>query len=1059
MFNNIIPSIFNGIFGQEASSTPEYLQLFYSYKDRVLNDNGFLSSQSLTISRYANLPIQSNIINAWFVDAGYKFEELYNVSKLYSLFNTTDLIQNTTTAQPIIYNDILNFIGVDEYMSVDITGYQSILIVAKRIGIDTEFKLFDNVFGIGEINGTTLYLGSNAAVDGFYEVDIKAIVVLNTVSNTLMIDYLKDYYSIVNVTASPTIIPVGASETVKTIAEVNALTPDPNTAILFTRGETFEGTLIIPTSGTINNPITYSSFGIGAKPKIYGSEVISGWTLHSGNIYKATFATTINQLFVDDVRMQVARYPETGYANVDAAPTTSSLTCNALNGALNYTGVKCLIHSSPYGLETKTVTSSSGTTLTLDGVPFGDVNVNEKFILVGKLEFLTKAGQWFYDTITNTVYLWTPVGDSPIGYEVRGSTSDYGIVASSKNYITIKDLNILQQKTRGVSLTTCDYAVIDNNTISFADAKGIYAVLGSDNITVSNNTVTGANHMGIEVFGSGSTIQYNEVDNTALPENLGLTGIGSWYMGSAIYNEGTGNINDNIIDEVGSSGIHFVSGAHNVLRNYITNICRVKNDGGGIYTSNPVSYGTEATIGSIIRYNTVMYGSGIGSAPYAEGIYLDESSGGVTVEYNTVAYMSNAGIYAHRGNAHTIRYNKVYDCYLGLNNKWDGRNTGLSYNTIYSTASGDKSVRYFEDTYTTVVFDNNKYINHYGSAGNFNFYINGGSDQFLTFAGWQSATSKDASSTVDNTTLSTNYGERLLVNPTSAAKTFYLNNASNITNEETDASVSSDISLAAYESIILTGLNLDCISETYDMVAPTITAFDIPATASSKTINISTFTASSDVTKYLITESSSTPLLTDANWSSTPQTTFTTSVGGSVTLYAWVRDAAGNISTSVSDNITITLPDANLGYETVYATLFYADARRTMPVTMPESGTINSVTMYHEAGNTGNFLIGVYSDNSNSPGDLIAVTTATSVTSSEEWQTFNLITPVHVNSGNRVWLAWVTSIGGLAIRGQGGTLGRKADANYVYADGMPVSFGASSLVYFDYSIYCTYTPD
>jgi hypothetical protein len=91
--------------------------------------------------------------------------------------------------------------------------------------------------------------------------------------------------------------------------------------------------------------------------------------------------------------MQAARFPTTGYATVDSAPSTSSLTDAALNGALDYTGTICLIHSSSYGLDRRTVISSSGTTLQLNSAPFDNVTANEKYILIGKLDFLTAAGQ------------------------------------------------------------------------------------------------------------------------------------------------------------------------------------------------------------------------------------------------------------------------------------------------------------------------------------------------------------------------------------------------------------------------------------------------------------------------------------------------------------------------------------------------------------------------------------------------------------------------------------------------------------------------------------------
>ena len=96
-----------------------------------------------------------------------------------------------------------------------------------------------------------------------------------------------------------------------------------------------------------------------------------------------------------------------------------------------------------------------------------------------------------------------------------------------------------------------------------------------------------------------------------------------------------------------------------------------------------------------------------------------------------------------------------------------------------------------------------------------------------------------------------------------------------------------------------------------DTTAPTVNTFTIPETATSLTVPINTFTASDNVavTGYLLTESNSTPDLGDPNWNATAQTTYTFSTAGTKTLYAWAKDAANNISTSLNDSVTITLPD------------------------------------------------------------------------------------------------------------------------------------------------------
>lgn len=125
----------------------------------------------------------------------------------------------------------------------------------------------------------------------------------------------------------------------------------------------------------------------------------------------------------------------------------------------------------------------------------------------------------------------------------------------------------------------------------------------------------------------------------------------------------------------------------------------------------------------------------------------------------------------------------------------------------------------------------------------------------------------------------------------------------------------------------------------YDLELPAITAFDVPNTCNSLTVPINAFTASDNgvVAGYMITESSLNPGLDDPRWSSTAPTSYAATKDGTVTLYAWVKDGAGNISASLSDTVliitanTIAITKAEYVIKTttltVYATSDYgADA-------------------------------------------------------------------------------------------------------------------------------------
>ena len=95
-----------------------------------------------------------------------------------------------------------------------------------------------------------------------------------------------------------------------------------------------------------------------------------------------------------------------------------------------------------------------------------------------------------------------------------------------------------------------------------------------------------------------------------------------------------------------------------------------------------------------------------------------------------------------------------------------------------------------------------------------------------------------------------------------------------------------------------------------DTTSPTVDTFVIPATSTSLTVPITTFTATDDtlVTGYLLTETDSAPASDDAGWEAEAPTEYVFSTEGTKTLYAWAKDAAGNVSTSRSDSVTIALP-------------------------------------------------------------------------------------------------------------------------------------------------------
>jgi hypothetical protein len=97
----------------------------------------------------------------------------------------------------------------------------------------------------------------------------------------------------------------GADTVFATIADINTLILSPSDTVLLRRGQSFREQLTVPSSGTLNNPITFGAFGSGNKPALIGSKLMDDtWTLASGTIYKISLASTTvvlnDETFLDE---------------------------------------------------------------------------------------------------------------------------------------------------------------------------------------------------------------------------------------------------------------------------------------------------------------------------------------------------------------------------------------------------------------------------------------------------------------------------------------------------------------------------------------------------------------------------------------------------------------------------------------------------------------------------------------------------------------------------------------------------------------------------------------
>jgi parallel beta-helix repeat protein len=581
----------------------------------------------------------------------------------------------------------------------------------------------------------------------------------------------------------------------KSLAKVNSFSPLPGDEILFRRGDEWNGTITVNASGTAGNPIVYGAYGEGAKPKIYGSEVITGWQLHEGNIWKATVTNPVTQLFLNGAKMKVARLQNTGYSTITSVQSSTQFTSTEIPSKADgyYTGCKWFGRTNDWRAVTRTVSASSGNTITLDASETYNYNVGEGFILMGKLEFLDSSGEWCFDNAANTVYFRTPEGDTPNNYIVRGSIIDNGVFLNSgRDYIMVRDLEILEQTRYGIYFPGGnENIVINNNTLKNQDQFGLYIYNTQGTIarycSITNNYVNGQNQRGIYAIIADSDVSDNTVENIGLLENIGLNGSGNAITGTLfgvgidVYGNSPGSENTiryNRISNTGYSGLYF-RGKSYIEYNFITRSCLVTQDGGGIYTPSPTSYN------SLLNSNIVLYAIGnadgvTSTERKAHGIYMDDPTGNIILENNTVAYCNGGGLFLHHNGKTEVRYNTSFGNRNGLlaSREWDVNS--FHHNIVYALNIADEAeenqlLSRVHNGADSVVFDNNTYVHHYNSSKTFR-RTSMPEYAYYDFAGWKTATGQDANSTIDSSPMISGETEQLFYNDTKQTKTFELEN-------------------------------------------------------------------------------------------------------------------------------------------------------------------------------------------------------------------------------------------------------------------------------------------
>jgi hypothetical protein len=447
----------------------------------------------------------------------------------------------------------------------------------------------------------------------------------------------------------------------QTLARVGQITysMQPGDNILLERGGVYRDQLLIGLPGTATAPITVGAYGTGPLPIITGSDQITGWTVHSGNIWKAFVGNVVDQLFANSQLQQIARYPNTGWLRNDLGSFTQINDAALTQPDGYWNGATAIVRSSNWAYDEVTVNNYVTGQLNVTNLSGNVQDYEWGYYLRNKLSELDMAGEWFYDTNTQEVYFWPPNNQDPNTMNIEYPARDRGVWCA-QGYVIVENIKFQHHTDKSVFLDAVDHCIVRNCEFG-KTYRGVFSY-GNNNL-IEYNDFDGVYATAIHIIDQNSTISHNNLNNIAM--TIGEGEENGWgYFGMRV--AGTDNhVHHNVLNTIGYIGIA-LDGNTLVEYNYIDNALALLNDGAGI--------AFDHVSDLVIRNNVIVNIQGTleSSAPdfvsyelISVGIYFGNTDiQNTIVENNTVANCSGGGIHVDHtmsSNNNEIKNNLLYN--------------------------------------------------------------------------------------------------------------------------------------------------------------------------------------------------------------------------------------------------------------------------------------------------------------------------------------------------------------------------------------------------------------
>ena len=451
---------------------------------------------------------------------------------------------------------------------------------------------------------------------------------------------------------------VATNQAWRTINKVNQGSFSPGDSILLKRGEVWRDSLVVPSSGSAGNVITFKDYGSGALPILNASNLITSWT--SGNVantWKATVTTEPKIVLFNGIRG----------TNVGSQ--------TACDGARKWYWASNILYT--YG------TADPSTIYTNPGVE------------AGERTFLILDQGHNYVTFQNL--------------DLRNS-NQFGIRIQYCDYVTVDGVNITQTFYNGTSLDNgggqhTNYITFQNMNVSNHGGYGIL-VAGdgnTNNITIKNNIVHdgGWNSLNdnnlttngaIKVWGGANGGVAGQSNNVLIEGNTVYNQADQFsdYSGTGIYVDQWGN------NAVVRNNKVYGNSAYGIL---IENTLSAANPPPMVYYnivySNKKGISINRNVKGAFVYNNVSYGNTLGGL-ICEGVGTEKTMQN-NIFQNNISTGNGTNLIA----------------ILGGENAGGGSGNVYTYNSFGSEAS-----RFIEWGSRTFINDYTQFETSYGATTN-----------------------------------------------------------------------------------------------------------------------------------------------------------------------------------------------------------------------------------------------------------------------------------------------------------------------------------------------------